>query len=176
MPLREYNGLRRLTQSTCANAQFQPILFEVLPEYETATNLPLAGDDIAVAQFTTNLWVKSMKLYVPTGHAWSGGAVSVGWTLDGPHPVDVLQVPTHRAPHVDDTLFDEFDRFTQGTPVAPTATGAEVIVQPIHMLDTQYNGGGDWRGFDWNLTIRPAAAPAEDDRLLIMMEYAILAT
>ena len=181
-----YNGRRARRQSTCANVQKELVSFQVTREYPTPTKLPAAGDIIEIAEFTTNLWITSIKLFVPpqksgapdgTPGSWSGGAVDLGWTVDGDHPVDVHQVPTHRAPRVDETLFAEANRFTAAGAVAPTAAGAEAILYPVNMLDFQYNGNREpSRMYDWNMTLKPAAAPAEGDEIHLLMEYIITAT
>lgn len=174
-----FNGYHKLTRSTMANASFEPILYTVTPEFYNqgkATGLPEAGDVIEIRNMPANILI--YKIDVWQGAAWAGGAIDIGWTIEGAHPDDQVQDSTHNVPRVDNTLFGEEDRFGAGiTPAVQTAPGAQGIKGvPVGMLDYQYNGNQPWRAFNWNLTIKPAANLAAGDELLMLLHYQIVAS
>jgi len=124
---------------------------------------------VRVRRFHPNMVFYSIKAFIPPGANWSGGAVKIGWKLDGAHPHDVVQHERLRVPRVDEELFEELEYFSAG--VTPTAVGAEAITFPVSMKDYEYNGQKDWRAFNFDMTISCASAPAEDDEILLVAQY-----
>lgn len=129
---------------------------------------PDAGDQMRIQKMPGSILYTSVMLFNSPDAPWSGGNVDIGYERYGPG----YDSTYHTQPN-GPTNFDVPDYFAAG--VAPAATRTEALTgiwKP--MCEWQQSGHDEHRSFDHWLTLTPAAQPAIDDELCLLVAYNII--